>query len=315
MITIKEDEPLWVERYRPRTVGETILPIEIKNNLQEYVRTGLVPNCIFAGAPGVGKTTAAKALFEELEYDYYFINGSLDMSKDSLRTDIADFASSVSLNGKRKYVLIDEADHLHPHNVQPALRSFIEGFSKNCGFLLTCNQPARIIEALHSRCPTVEFYIPFEERQDLAAEFFDRLQQILQAEKVEADTEMLVEVITKFFPDWRKILNILQNSVKEGKISGKLETILEQEIRKVFGLLKDQNFTKIREWCAHHGTDHPHDVFRAMYDLAREFLTSSGQGQLALSLSKYEYNAAFVTNQEINMVAAMVELMTECEFR
>lgn len=307
---IKKDEPLWVEKFRPQTVAETILCKAVKEKLQGYAANGLIPNVIFAGGPGVGKTTAARAIFSEIKADFYFINGSMRGTIDTLRTDIADFASSVSLSGGRKYVLLDEADYLNPNSTQPALRGFIEEFSKNCGFILTCNYPTRIIEPLHSRCPLIDFYIPAEEREEMAYLFFQRAQEILDHEKVKAEPEVLASVITKFFPDWRKVLNILQNSVKDGTISSEsLQSASDEEIRKVFQFIKDKNFTKIREWAAQHGTDHPKDLFRTMYDLSPELLTPTGQATLALTANKYEYNAAFVANQEINLVAAMVELM------
>lgn len=316
IMDIREDEPLWVEKYRPQKISDTILPKEIKQILKGYVKDGMIPNIIFSGGPGVGKTTAAKAMFAEMDADYFFINGSMKGNIDTLRTEVSDFASSVSFTGRRKYVLLDEADYLNPNSTQPALRGFIEEFSKNCGFVLTVNFASRLIEPLHSRCPVLEFVIPMDERQTLAGEFFERVQKILAREKVKSNPAVVAEIITRFFPDWRKVLNVLQNSIKNSTLdTGALITISDEETRKLFGFLKSSNFHKVREWAAQHGTDHPKDLFRVMYGISGDFLSPSGQAQIAVSLNKYEYNAAFVANQEINLVAAMVEIMTECEFK
>lgn len=310
------DEPLWVEKYRPQKVVDTILPVELKSKLQGYVDDGFIPNLILSGGPGVGKTTAAKAMFEEMNADYYFINGSMNGNIDTLRTDIADFASSVSFTGRRKYVLLDEADYLNPNSTQPALRGFIEQSSKNCGFILTCNYAARIIEPIHSRCgASLEFAIPPEEKEVLAYEFFTRVQQILKLEKVIAQPEVVAAIITKHFPDWRKVLNVLQNNVKDGKLgNGALSSISDDEIRKLYSFLKGTNFSRVREWAAQYGSDHPKDLFRTMYEMSDEFLTPTGQAYMAEILNRHEYNAAFVANQEINLVAAMVEIMKDVEF-
>jgi DNA polymerase III delta prime subunit len=316
MIDFIEDEILWVEKYRPRKVSDVILPIHLKHQFQEYVDNDFVPNIILSGQPGVGKTTVAKAIFEEMGTDYFFINASMKGNIDTLRTEVAEFASSVSFTGKRKYVLFDEADYLNPQSTQPALRGFMEEFSNNCGFLLTCNYSARLIPALHSRCPIIDFAIPQDERDVLAYEFFTRVMEILKIEKVKAPQELVAEIITNHFPDWRKVLNVLQSHVKNSKIGTEaVSAISNEEIRKVFGFLKGSVFSKVREWCAQHGTEHPKDIFRVMYNLSEEYLTPAGQAQLALSINKYEYNAAFVANQEINLAAAMVEIMTEAEFK
>lgn len=316
MIDIREDEPLWCEKYRPQKIADVILPKELKAILQGYVNDGLVPNLILSGGPGVGKTTAARAMFTEMGVDYYFINSSMNGNIDTLRTDIADFASSVSFSGKRKYVLLDEADYLNPNSTQPALRGVIEEFSRNCGFLLTCNYPIRLLEALRSRCPVVEFSVPVDEREPLAVEFFSRICQILKMEGIKFSEAVVAAIIEQHFPDWRKIINTLQNSVKDRSIgTGALAMISDEDIRKLYGYLKSSNFGKVREWCAQYGSDHPKDLFRSLYGMAADYLELSGQAQLAISINKYEYNAAFVANQEINLVAAMVEIMTECEFK
>lgn len=313
---IKDDEPLWVEKYRPRTIKETILPKNIKALFQGYIDDGFVPNMTLNGGPGVGKTTAIRSIFNEMETDYFFINGSMKGNIDTLRTEVLEFASSVSFTGRRKYVLLDEADYLNANTTQPALRGFIEEFANNCGFVLTCNYAARLILPLHSRCPITEFAIPEDEREELAFEFFNRVQEILRLEKIKAKPEVVAEIITRFFPDWRKALNVLQNSVRDGTIdTGALSVVSDEEVRKMYGFLKGSNFSKVREWCAIHGTDHPKDLFRSMYNVSAEYLSTAGQAQLAITLNKHEYNAAFVANQEINLVAAMVEIMTEAEFK
>lgn len=312
---MREDEPLWVEKYRPQTVADTILPAELKATLQGYVEQGFIPNAIFAGGPGLGKTTAALAMCNQLKAEYYFINSSMKGNIDTLRTDLADFASSVSFTGGRKYIILDEADNLNPQSTQPALRGFIEQFSRNCGFILTCNYPARILDAIKSRCPVIDFTIPSEERADLAYEFFTRIKEILKLEQVEFSEEAVAEIIQRHFPDWRKILNIVQHKTRQNKVSAGLNILSDDEVIKLMGLLKNSEFTKVREWCAEHGTDNPKDLFQTMYNLSTEHLTPMGQAQLALTLNKYEYNAAFVANQEINLVAAMVEIMTDVDFK
>lgn len=313
---IREDEPLWVERYRPQKIADVILPKGLKQTLQGYVDDKLVPNLILSGGPGVGKTTAAKSMFAELGADFYFINSSMKGNIDTLRTDLSDYASAVSFTGKRKYVLLDEADYLNPNSTQPALRGFIEQFSGNCGFVLTCNYPTRLLEAITSRCPVIEFAIPVDERESLAEQFFVRVQEILKLEGVKYQPEVIAEIITQYFPDWRKIINILQNSVKDKKIgTGALATVSDAEVRKLYGFLKAANFDKVRGWCAQYGTDHPKDLFRSMYGMSGEYLEPAGQAQLTITLNRHEYNAAFVANQEINLVAAMVEIMTDAEFK
>lgn len=312
---MNNDEVLWVEKYRPQTVRETILPKKLKETFQGYVDAGFIPNLILAGSPGVGKTTAAKAMLTEMGFEFYFINGSMKGNIDTLRVDVADFASSVSFNGKRKYVLFDEADYLNPNSTQPALRGFMEEFSNNCGFILTCNFPARIIDSIHSRCGgTIDFTIPDDEKQTLAFEFFTRVQEILKAESIKYYEGNVAWVIERYFPDWRKVLNSLQNCVKNNEITqDRLKGLDDDDIREVFGFLKNKEFSKLREWSAQNGTGHPRDIFHSLYRLGDEYLTPAGHAQSAILINKYEYNAAFVANQEINLVAALLSIMTECE--
>lgn len=312
LISVLNDEPLWVEKYRPRTIAETILPIRLKQQLQGYIDDGFIPNVIFSGGPGVGKTTAAKAMFNEMKTDYFFINGSMKGNIDTLRTEVSDFASSVSFTGRRKYVLLDEADYLNANSTQPALRGFMEEFSNNCGFILTCNYAARIIEPLHSRCAHMEFVIPPDERDVMAYEFFTRIMEILKLENIECNPQYVADVIKGMFPDWRKILGTIQSLVKNGKFgSNPLAQIGSEEIQKLYKMLKESNFSKVREWCAYHGTDHPKDLFRSIYAMSSDYMTPAGQAALAVILNRHEYNAAFVANQEINLVAAMSKIMVE----
>lgn len=316
MITRKE-ETLWVERYRPSTIADIILPKKLKATMQGYVDDGFVPNAIFSGPPGVGKTTAAKALFNQLGLDYYFVNSSLNGGIATLRDDIIDFASASSIfTGKRKYVLMDEADYLNPQSTQPALRGVIEEFSRSCGFVLTCNFPARMMDAIVSRCPVIDFSIPPAEMPELVGEFYNLLEQILRWEKVEYKSNVVIDVIERNFPDWRKILNVLQHMAKNGQINDILASrATRNDIDHLWKFLKDSDFKKVREWCSNNGTEHPRELFRDLYEMSDQYLSLKGQAQLALSLNKYEYNAAFVANQEINLVAAMVEVMVDCEFK
>lgn len=316
MIEVRDDEVLWVEKYRPQKLKDVILPTKLKQTLQGHIDNGFIPNLTFAGPPGVGKTTAAGAMFQELGFDVYFINSSLKGNIDTLRTDITDFASAVSFSGKRKYILLDEADYLNPNSTQPALRGVIEEFSRNCGFILTCNYPGRLLEAITSRCPVVRFDIPNDERETLAMEFFGRIQDILKAEGVAYDEAVVAQTILSNFPDWRKTINILQQSIKNDKIAAGInQGLTNDHIPTLYGFLRNSDFKKVREWCAEHSGEHPRDIFRGLYEHADGFLSPSGIAQLAITLNKYEYNAAFVANQEINLVAAMVEIMTEAEFQ
>jgi DNA polymerase III delta prime subunit len=313
---IEEDEPLWVEKYRPHNVASVILPKKLKQNLQSYVDAGFIPNLIFSGPPGIGKTTVAKAMLDELGLDYFFINSSLKGNIDTLRTDIVDFASAVSFNGKRKYVVMDEADYLNATSTQPALRGVIEEFSRNCGFIMTCNFPARLLEAITSRCPIVEFMIPSDEMVPLAGEFLQRMDMILHAEKVQFNPQTIANIIERNFPDWRRTINTIQNLVKDGSISDVLpSSVTKSDLDDLWNHLKNSDFKKVRIWCSDYGLKPPKELFRILYDLSDQYLTAKGQAQLVLTLAKYEYNSAFVANQEINLVAAMVEIMVECEFK
>lgn len=310
------DNVLWVEKYRPRTISETILPDQLKSTFQEFVNKKEVPNLLLSGRAGTGKTTVAKAMLEELGCDYIVINGSLNGNIDTLRNDIKSFASSVSLSGGRKYVILDEADYLNPNSTQPALRNFIEEFSVNCGFILTCNFKNRIIDPLHSRCSVVEFKINKDDKQKLALAFFNRVQDILSNEKVEYDKKVVAAVISKYFPDYRRTLNELQRYSVTGKIdTGILTDYKEETLKEVMNCLKQKNFTGVRKWVGENSDVDSTSFFRSVYDVATDYLKPSSIPQLVLILADYQYKAAFVADHEINITACLTEIMVECEFK
>ena len=311
-----KEQFLWVEKYRPKTIADTILPEELKATFQQFVDQKNIPNLILSGSAGVGKTTVARAMLEELECDYIVINGSMNGNIDTLRHEILNFASSVSLSGGRKYVILDEADYLNANSTQPALRNFMEEFSKNCGFILTCNFKNRIIEPLHSRCSVIDFKLSKSAGAKLASQFFKRVEKILANENVEFDRAVVAEVVTKFFPDWRRVLNELQRYASTGKIdSGILGSIKDLEINSVYKLLKDKDFTSLRKWVAENVDIEQAEVFRRLYESADQYMTINSIPQLVLILSKYQYQAAFVADPEINIIACFTEVLINCEFK
>ncbi len=311
------EEFLWVEKYRPRTIEETILPCDLKATFQQFVDQKNIPNLILAGSAGVGKTTVARAMLEQLGCDYIVINGSLEgRNIDTLRVQIHDFASTVSLSGGRKYVILDEADYLNANSTQPALRNFMEQFSRNCGFILTCNYKNRIIEPLHSRCSVVDFKISKKAMAKLAAQFFKRLKNILDLEKIEYDQKVVAEVINKYFPDWRRVLNEMQRYSVTGKIdSGILANMTEASIKELIKLMKDQNFTEMRKWVKNNIDTDVNYLYNQFYDTSAEFMDLQNTAQMVLILAKYQYQNAFAANPEINFMAFLVEIMKECEFQ
>lgn len=310
------DDFLWVESYRPKTVSDTILPPNLKETFQQFVEQQNIPNLILSGSAGVGKTTIARAMLEELECDYIVINGSMNGNIDTLRNDIQQFASSVSLQGGRKYVILDEADYLNPNSTQPALRNFMEEYSKNCGFILTCNFKNRIIAPLHSRCSVIDFKLTKEDKMDLAAQMFKRACMILTTENVEFDKRVVAEVVRKYFPDNRRILNELQRYSASGKIdSGILSDVQDVSLSKLVKALKDKNYTEVRRWVAEN-TDADHvEIFHKLYDKCVDFIASASVPQLVLILADYQYKAAFVADHEINMTACLTEILANCEFK
>lgn len=310
------DDFLWVEMYRPPTVADTVLPQTLKQTFQQFVDDGAVPNLLLTGRAGMGKTTVAKAMLEQLNCDYIIINGSLNGNIDTLRNDIQQFASSVSLGGGRKYVILDEADYLNPNSTQPALRNFIEEFSKNCGFILTCNYKNRIIPELHSRCSVIEFKIPSSEKPKLAAKFFKRVTDILISQKVEYDEKAVAAVIEKHFPDFRRTLNELQRYAACGRIdAGILVNQTDFPLKELVGYMKNKDFTNVRKWVGQNVDVDTTTLFRKFYDTASDHLKPASIPQLVLIIAEYQYKQAFVADSEINVVAFLTEVMVECEFK
>lgn len=307
---------LWVEKYRPRTIADTILPEELKVVFQKFADEGNIPNMLLTGRAGVGKTTVARALMEQVGADYIVINSSMHGNIDTLRTDILNFASTVSFSGGRKYVILDEADYLNPNSTQPALRNFMEQYSKNCGFILTCNFKNKLIEPLWSRCSVVDFVIPKEQRPKLALAFFKRVKDILSKEQVEYDGKAVVSVIEKHFPDWRRVLNELQRYSATGKIdSGILVNLQDESFKSLVGYLRNKEFTNVRKWVGENADTDIASFFRKFYDTAHDHMDSSSVAQLVLILAKYQYQAAFVADHEINLAACLTEIMVECSFK
>jgi replication factor C small subunit len=309
-------DALWVEAYRPKTISETILPEELKSTFLKFVEQGNIPNLLLTGRSGIGKTTVARALLNEISADYIVINGSMHGNIDTLRTDILNFASSVSFSGGRKYVILDEADYLNPNSTQPALRNFIETYSKNCGFILTCNFKNRIIEPLHSRMSVIDFTIPKDQKAKLASLFFKRIQEILKKESVEFDVKSVGALIVKYFPDCRRIINELQRYAATGKIdSGILALDSDESLTTLIGYLKNKEFTNVRKWVGEYNDLDATTFFRKLYDQAHAFMDSPSVAQLVLIIARYQYQHAFVSDHEINLVACLTEIMMECSFR
>ena len=307
---------LWVEKYRPQNIKDCILPNELKSTFQQFVENEEIPNLLLTGTAGVGKTTVAKAMLEEIGCTYMMINGSEESGIDTLRTKIKNFASTVSMDGKRKYVILDEADYLNPQSTQPALRGFIEEFSKNCGFILTCNFRNRIIEPLHSRCSTVEFRIPNEQKPKLAMNFMKRVQDILEKENVTHNEKVVADVIGKFFPDWRRCLNELQRYSVSGSIdAGILVNLSDTSIKELVSFVKDKDFKSCRQWVVHNLDNDPHRIYRRIYDSLSGNVPDSAIPHCVLILGDYSYKSAFVADQEINLLACLTEMMIEVPFK
>ena len=312
------DEFLWVEKYRPRKIEECILPDNIKKTFLDFLDKGEVPNLLLAGPAGCGKTTVAKALCAELGVDYYVINGS-DEGRflDTVRNNAKNFASTVSLasTAKHKVIIIDEADNT-TNDVQLLLRAFIEEFSANCRFIFTCNYKNKIVEPLHSRCAVVEFGIKGKEKQQIAAGFFKRLQEILGAEGVEYDNKVLVELINKHFPDWRRVLNEIQRYSSGGAIdAGILATFSDVKVNNLITNLKQKNFPEVRKWVVDNLDNDSGVLMRRIYDALYTSLANSSIPAAVLIIAKYQYQIAFVADQEINLLACLTEIMVECEFK
>jgi len=312
-----ENQFLWVESYRPQTIDDCVLPETLKKTFKEYIAQGELPSFLFSGTAGVGKTTVAKALCNEIGAEYIMINGSDEgRSIDVLRTTIRSFASTVSLTDAKKVVIIDEADYMNAQSVQPALRSMIEEFSSNCRFIFTCNFKNRIIEPLHSRCAVIEFKIDSADKQQIAAQFFKRASQILKEEQIEFDPKVVAELITKHFPDYRRILNELQRYSVSGKIdSGILVNMSEESFKSLVRLMKDKDFVEVRKWVAKQSDADTATLFREFYNTASQYIESNSIPSLVLLLADYQFKAAFVADHELNIMAALTEIMAQCKFK
>ena len=305
---------IWVEKYRPKTIEDCIIPERLKKPFQEYVNQKNIPNLLLSGGPGVGKTTVAKAMCNEIGCDYMVINGSDESGIDTFRTKIKTYASAMSLSGGRKVIIIDEADYLNPNSTQPALRNAIEEFASNCTFIFTCNYKNRIIEPLHSRCAVIDFGMKNGEKAKMASAFFKRIQSILQSENVDYEDAVIAELIKKHFPDFRRIINELQRYSQFGKIdTGILAQIGDVSIAEIVKYIKDKDFGAIRKWVGSNEID-PNTLFRKIYDAMYDTMKPGSIPQAVLILADYQYKAAFVADQEISTVACLTELMVNCEF-
>ena len=309
---------IWVEKYRPQTIEDCILPDSIKKTFKEFLNKGEIPNMLLSGPPGVGKTTVAKALCKQLGADYYVVNGS-DEGRflDTVRNSAKNFASTVSLTSesRHKVIIIDEADNT-TSDVQLLLRASIEEFSRNCRFIFTCNYKNKIIEPLHSRCAVIEFGIKGKQKADLATCFFKRLNSILEQERIEADKKVLAELINKHFPDWRRVLNECQRYSVGGKIdTGILAHFSDVKVNDLIKNLKEKNFAEVRKWVVSNLDNDSSVLLRRIYDSLYESLVNSSIPAAVLIIAKYQYQIAFVADQEINMLACLTEIMVECQFK
>lgn len=307
---------LWCEKYRPQKIEDCILPADLKATFQEFANQSKIPNLLIAGSAGVGKTTIAKALCKEVACDFITINGSDENGIDVLRGKIKNYASSVSLSGGRKVIIIDEADYLNPNSLQPALRNAIEEFSINCSFIFTCNYKNRIIEPLHSRCSVVDVKINKEDKPKLMAQFFKRVCWILDQESITYNKEVVAQVIAKYYPDNRRVLNELQRYSMGGTIdAGLLVQVSDVQITPLVKGLKEKSFSVVREWLVTNLDNDSHAIYRKLYDASYDILKPSSIPQLVLLIGKYQYQSAFVVDAEINLMAFFVEMMMELEFK
>ena len=307
---------LWVEEYRPKTIDDCILPQSLKTLFQSFIDKGEISNMLFSGTPGVGKTTVAKALCEQMNCDWIMINGSEEGGIDVLRNKIKNFASTVSLSGGKKVVILDEADYLNPQSTQPALRGFVEEFHKNCRFILTCNFKNRIIEPLHSRFSNIEFRINNKDKPKLASQLMDRAVYILKEQNIEYEDKALVGLITKHFPDFRKLINELQRYSVSGAIdAGVLVNISDENLKTLTAHLKGKEFGDMRKWVVNNLDNDPVKIFRKIYDSLNTSLQPETIPHAILIIADYQYKSAFVADQEINLVACLTEIMSQVKFK
>ncbi len=307
---------LWVEEYRPKTIEDCILPDSLKTLFTSFIKKGELSNMLFSGTPGIGKTTVAKALCEELNCDWIMINGSEEGGIDVLRNKIKNFASTVSLSGGKKVVILDEADYLNPQSTQPALRGFVEEFHKNCRFILTCNFKNRIIDPLHSRFSNIEFKVNPKDKPKLASRLFERAIFILKEKNISYEDKVLVELITKHFPDFRKLINELQRYSVSGSIdAGILVNVSDENLKTLITHLKNKEFSDMRKWVVNNLDNDPVKIFRKIYDTLYSNLEPSTIPHAVLIIADYQYKSAFVADQEINLVACLTELMSQVKFK
>tara|TARA_R100000008_G_C3587183_1_gene173428 strand:+ start:1738 stop:2670 length:933 start_codon:yes stop_codon:yes gene_type:complete len=307
---------LFVEKYRPATIDDCILPESLKSTFKDLVESGECQNLLLTGGAGCGKTSVARALCNELDADYILINCSEDGNIDTLRTKIRTFASTVSISGGKKIVILDEFDYSNAQSIQPALRGAIEEFADNCRFIITCNYKNRIISPIHSRCTNIEFIIPSDEKPTLAAQFMERIKYILDKEGIRYEDPVLAQLITKYFPDFRRVLNELQRYSVAGIIDvGILSQVGELQVKELVSSMKEKNFTEARKWVVSNLDNSQTELFRKIYDGLYQYMESSSIPQAILILADYQHKAAFVADQEINLTACIVELMMECEFK
>ena len=307
---------LWVEQYRPKTIDDCILPDSLKTLFKSFIKKGELSNMLFSGTPGIGKTTVAKALCEEMNCDWIMINGSEEGGIDVLRNKIKNFASTVSLSGGKKVVILDEADYLNPQSTQPAMRGFVEEFHKNCRFILTCNFKNRIIEPLHSRFSNIEFKINPKDKPKLASKLFERSIHILKENNVDYNDKVLAQLVKKHFPDFRKVINELQRYSVSGSIdSGILTNITNENLKSLMKLLKEKDFTETRKWVTQNLDNDPVRIFRSIYDNLYDNLQPETIPHAVLILADYQYKSAFVADQEINLICCLIELLNGCEFK
>lgn len=312
---------LWVEKYRPNKIDDCILTDDLKTTCKQFVKNGSLPNLLLSGGPGVGKTTLARAICNEMKMDYILVNGSEDSGIDVLRNKIRNYASTVSFDTGNseefgKVIILDEADYLNPQSTQPALRGFIEEFSGNCRFILTCNFKNRIIEPLHSRCSVIEFKINKSDKPKLAATFYKRVKSILEEENIKYKDKVIQQMVMKHFPDWRRVLNELQRYSVSGEIDeGLLTDVGEVNVNKLVSSLKEKNFTELRKWVAQNLDNDPNTLFRSVYDGLYDNMEPQSIPAAVVTIADYSYKSAFVADQEINLVACLTELMVECEWK